>query len=291
MDSLSPRLSLRPVSRRRIASLVVAVSSAWLGTVDATPLEPPPNISTETELSLEVAEAPCADRKRLEAVRRLFEKMGATAETITIDQHRRVSNLAVTLPGASPESGKIVIGAHYDKVIPGCGAIDNWSGIVILAHLFRALRDIPRNKDLVFVAFGREEQGLRGSKAMVRQLTEGEVAEHCAMINLDSFGMSWPQVATNLSSDSLGELSEDLAEQMNMQFSQQAVDGGSDSTSFLRRGIPAMTLHGLGKDFDKIIHTHRDRAHQVQPTSLYLGYRLALALIASVDQQPCGAWR
>ncbi|MCH9650386.1 MAG: Zn-dependent exopeptidase M28 [Deltaproteobacteria bacterium] len=271
--------------------MVLAVSCSWLVNPTAYSLEGPPGLSTEAELALEVAEAPCADRKRLDSVRDLFQKMGAAAEDIAVHKQRRVSNLSVTLPGASPESEKIVIGAHYDKVIPGCGAVDNWSGIVILAHLYRALKEIPRAKTLVFVAFGREEQGLRGSKAMVQQLSEAEVANHCAMINLDSFGMSWPQVATNLSTDSLGELAADLAEQMNMQFSQQPVDGGSDSTSFLRRGIPAMTLHALGKDFDKIIHTHRDRANQVQPTSLYLGYRLALTLVLAVDQKPCGAWR
>ncbi len=53
---------------------------------------------------------------------------------------------------------------------------------------------------------------------------------------------------------------------------------GADSTSFLRRGIPAVTLHGLSADWLSIIHTDGDQPSMVNPTSVYLGYRLALAV-------------
>ena len=52
-----------------------------------------------------------------------------------------------------------MIGAHYDKTINGCGAIDNWTGIVALAHIYKSLKDAPLQKNVVLVAFGKEEQG------------------------------------------------------------------------------------------------------------------------------------
>jgi acetylornithine deacetylase/succinyl-diaminopimelate desuccinylase-like protein len=118
-------------------------------------------ISTREQIKAEFDSVPCKNGERLKAVRALFEKMGAAASDIAVDKYKNVENLVIRKQGNSEE--KIIVGAHYDKVADGCGAIDNWTGIVAIAHLYSSLKDVPLNKTILFVAFGKEETGLEGS--------------------------------------------------------------------------------------------------------------------------------
>jgi hypothetical protein len=59
----------------------------------------------------------------------------------------------------------------------------------------------------------------------------------------------------------------------------------------LRRRIPAVTIHGLSVDWLSILHTEEDQPSKVNPTNVYLGYRLALALLTRVDAMSCDAFR
>ena len=88
--------------------------------------------STLEEIKSEFASVPCKNDDRQNAVKSLFERVGADPAEITIDKYKNVENVIVRRPGASTESAnqKIVIGAHYDKTDHGCGAVDNWSGVV-----------------------------------------------------------------------------------------------------------------------------------------------------------------
>jgi len=79
-------------------------------------------ISTEQELEADLRAVPCKEDSRLSSVKSLFLKMGATEDEITTDKFKSVENLVIRKQGQSGE--RIVIGAHYDKVTNGCGAID-----------------------------------------------------------------------------------------------------------------------------------------------------------------------
>lgn len=250
----------------------------------------PSTLSTPEDLAGEFAAVPCEDKDRLAAVRALYERMGAPASDISMDRHDHVENLVVTKAGASAE--KIVIGAHYDKTAEGCGAIDNWTGQVALAHLYNTLRDVPLKKTLVFVAFGREEKGLVGSRAMTRNIDEDAVAGYCAMINIDSLGLGPPQVADNMSSKKLARFTGELAKELEIPFAHASIGrANSDSSSFVAKKIPAVTIHGLNKDWHTILHSKHDQAAKVNATSVYLGYRLALAMVVRLDAAACDAYR
>ncbi|HEV2915746.1 MAG TPA: M20/M25/M40 family metallo-hydrolase [Pyrinomonadaceae bacterium] len=249
-----------------------------------------PKISTLEQFQTEFASVPCRNEERLDGVRALFERMGAPASDISIDTFEGVRNLVVIKRGTSAE--KIVIGAHYDKVRSGCGAVDNWSGIVTLGHLYRSLKDVALKKTLVFVAFGEEEKGLVGSRAMVKAIKPEELEQYCAMVNIDSLGMGAPQVADNMSSEKLGKLAGELALEMKMPFGHVIVDGANaDSSSFKGKMIPALTIFGLGNDWPKVLHSDNDQPSRVNPTSVYLGYRLALYLVVRVEEAACSAYR
>ena len=247
------------------------------------------DFSTGKELMEDLEAVPCKDGDRLSAVKSLFEKMGVPASDFSIETLKGVSNLVVTRRGASAE--KIVVGAHYDKVSKGCGAIDNWTGIVAIAHIYKALKTVPLNKTLVFVAFGKEEEGLLGSKAWVDALSKEELSRCCAMVNIDSLGMGIAQVADNMSSKSLEQLTADLAEKMNIKYAHAPIPrGASDSNSFLAKKIPALTIHSMTSDWPSVLHSTNDQASRVNSTSLYLSYRLALAVVYAIDKAKCGSY-
>ncbi len=247
-------------------------------------------ISTLEQIKEDFVTVPCADKERLAAVKSLFERAGAPPALITSDVHKNVENLVITIKGASNE--KIVIGAHYDKVADGCGALDNWTGIVTLSHLYRTFRDVPLKKTLILVAFGKEEKGLVGSRAMTSTFTKEQAAEYCAMINIDSLGLAPPQVADNMSSKKLSKFTVDLAKEIKVPFGHASIEGAnSDSTSFVEKRIPAVTIHGLNKDWPTLLHSSKDQASRVNPMSVYLGYRLTLAMIFRLDEAGCAVYR
>ena len=172
----------------------------------------------------------------------------------------------------------------------GCGALDNWTGIVTLAHLYRSLKNVPLKKTLLFVAFGKEEKGLVGSRAMAEAIPKDQVALYCAMINIDSLGLAAPQVDDSVSSASLEALAADQARKMKIPFGHARIQNAeADSSPFLARDIPAVTLHGMTNEWSRILHSRWDQAAKVKPISVYLGYRLALALAVHLDELPCRA--
>jgi Zn-dependent M28 family amino/carboxypeptidase len=191
-------------------------------------------ISTEEQITQDIAQVPCKEAERLKTVKSLFSKMGAQAEDVLTENRDGVENVIVHKQGSS--KGIIVVGAHYDKTQDGCGAIDNWTGIVAMAHIYRSLKDVPLQKTLIFVAFGMEEKGLLGSKAMVRSIKEEEIGQHCAMVNIDSLGMAAPQVLENLSSKTLANKVAELAQRMKMPFNKVSIPGaGADSLPFIEK--------------------------------------------------------
>jgi Iap family predicted aminopeptidase len=247
-------------------------------------------ISTDEEIKAEFDSVPCKNENRLNAVRALFEKMGVPSSDVSIDKHKNVENLVIRKQGIGDE--KIVVGAHYDKVEEGCGSIDNWTGIVTLAHLYKTIKEVSFKKTVLFVAFGKEEKGLIGSRAMVDSISKEQINQYCAMINIDSLGLGAPQVAHNMSSQKLEEMASTWAKEMKMPFGNASIEyADSDSSSFLAKKIPAITIHGLTKDWASILHSRNDQSAKINSLSVYLGYRLALAVLVSVNNGDCGAYK
>jgi Peptidase family M28 len=247
-------------------------------------------LSTVEEIQSEFKKVPCSKSERLWGARGLFERMGASSTDITTQKLGNVENLVVL--GGTPGEDMIVMGAHYDFAKAGCGAVDNWTGVVALAHAYRAIRQLVPRKSVMFVAFDREEQGLVGSRAMVSALSREQLPHFCAMINLDSFGLADPFAMANGSSVSLVKVAEEEAAKLGIPFSKVTVRGArADSASFLSKRIPAITLSGLSKDWASVLHTRYDQPQEVDGMNVYNGYRLALALWQRIDEAPCDAMK
>lgn len=249
-------------------------------------------VSTLDEVKAEFDVVPCKNKERLQAVKALFERLGARPEDVTVADFKHVQNVVLSKPGTNNNAETIVIGAHYDKTADGCGAVDNWTGIVTLAHLYRTFKDYPLRKNVVFVAFGREEEGLIGSSAMTSKIKKEQATDYCAMINIDSLGIGVPQSLDNVSSPTLTKLTEALAKELELPFAHARIEkASSDSATFLQKKIPAITIHGLTSEWPNILHSKNDNPAKVNFSSVVAGYRLAAALLARVDEADCQAFR
>ena len=233
----------------------------------------------------------CEDEQRLEAVKNLFKKMGASDDSIKIEKFKNVENLVVTKKGKTEET--IIVGAHYDKTKKGCGVIDNWTGIVIIANLYRTLKQYSTDKTFVFVAFGKEEIGLVGSNAMAKEIPKEKRVNYCSMINFDSFGFNYPQILENTSSPKITKTAKAVAEEMNLKLTAASLEGlaDADSSSFLDKDIPAVTFHGLSDDWQKYLHSSNDKPENVNPRSVLIGYLYGFKFLVNIDKSDCGVFR
>ncbi|HBK88616.1 MAG: M20/M25/M40 family metallo-hydrolase [Cyclobacteriaceae bacterium] len=103
----------------------------------------------------------------------------------------KARNVIATLPGTDLPEEKIVIGGHLDSWDLATGAIDNGIGsfaVLDIARAFQANKLKPR-RTVQFVMFMGEEQGLLGSRHMVKQLvSDGSINNIKYMMNCDMTG-------------------------------------------------------------------------------------------------------
>jgi Zn-dependent M28 family amino/carboxypeptidase len=250
-----------------------------------------PVVATGNDFKEDLKLVPCKNSERLEGVKKFFQKMGAAENEISAEKIKGIQNVLVTKKGETDEI--VVIGAHYDKVSEGCGAIDNWTGIVIIGNIYRTLRNVATHKTYVFVAFDREETGLEGSAAMAKSIPKENRLSYCSMVNLDSFGFGYPQVLTNASNSKMTATAKALADELKMPFSTISLDGvaDADSTSFNNKDIPAITFLGLSKEWPKYLHSSRDQLENVNSESVRVGYAFVIEYIKKIDPVSCGIFR
>lgn len=81
----------------------------------------------------------------------------------------------------------IMLGAHYDRVAEGKGAVDNASGSAAILLLLRAFKDRPlKNINLQTAFWDHEELGLHGSRIFVENRREKGLP--AMYINFDVYG-------------------------------------------------------------------------------------------------------
>ncbi len=245
-------------------------------------------ISTQEDLEKSVKSVSCKSDERLNGVKNLFVEMGAKPEDVVIEKFNkdRISNLVVTKKGKTDE--KVIVGAHYDKTADGCGAVDNWTGISIIAHLYKSVRNVETRKTYVFVAFDQEEKGLLGSDAMAKNIPKENRQTYCSMVNFDSFGFSAPFILQNASTSNLIKIVKKIADDNKFKMSEVSISNAdADSSSFKSREIPAITLSGLDGNWQNILHSSNDKLSKINIGSVYFAYRFGLVFLAKLDANSC----
>jgi len=268
-----------------IAAALVSLASAGFGqTGDSTPISLNPVVQAvvETRLRAYTRKNP----QREPALRALFEDAGCKGDALSEAPAKgvKVPNLVCDLRGSTEE--KIVVGAHFDLVEAGNGVVDNWSGAALLASLYQGLAGALRKHTFEFVGFTREESGLLGSKAFVKDIGPRR-QEFKAMINIDSVGLTETKVWESHADKELIRWLVATAKASDLPLAGVNVDevGSSDSEPFREAKIPALTLHSVTQGTLGILHSPEDKIEKIQLDPYYRTYRLILAYLAVLDQK------
>ncbi|MEJ2109394.1 MAG: M28 family peptidase [Acidobacteriota bacterium] len=234
-----------------------------------------------------------ADAERGATLAQLFEDVGCKGRYLQIRPvaDADAPNVICTLPG---ETGDIIIvGAHFDRVDTGDGVADNWSGASLLPSLYQSLQSQKRRHTLVFIGFSDEEEGFVGSRAFVRYMKKENIQEVKAMINLDTLGLGPTEVWASNSNATLVNWFFKVASSVDLPASIFNVDpyGDSDGSSFIRVGIPVITLHTINRDNIAILHSEKDAFAAIDLEDYYDSYRLIATYLAALDQLADGLER
>lgn len=189
-------------------------------------------------------------------------------------------NVIGILPGNDPvlKAEYIVVGAHLDHngVSPTghayFGADDNASGTAVVMELARvfASRQSELKRSLVFIAFGGEEQGLRGSKYFTEHPTI-PLDRIGLMFNFDMEGQGdggGGFGGRNYFPHIINDLIASLSDSVQKKFAVGRSGGmwGSDHAHFIEQGIPDFTFYSTGDH--PFYHQFEDDPSQINPQSL-----------------------
>jgi hypothetical protein len=174
-------------------------------------------------------------------------------------------NVIGLLRGTDPDLSKraVLIGGHLDGVGTDpdgtvfTAANDNASGPAVTIEVARALvaKRAELKRSVVFVAWAGEEEGLLGSEAYAARMavSPGRVESLVAYLNLDVIGCCGNTLEASDESAALVDRIRAAARTLGVPF-QSIRGGGSDQTTFAKRGVPSAII--LWSDI--ILHTPRD---------------------------------
>lgn len=186
------------------------------------------------------------------------------------DVPRRDQNLFAYIEGIDQELKDeiVVVGAHLDHLGRGrLGADDNGSGSVLVMSLAKAFSMMkPPSRTIVFQWYTAEESGLIGSRYYTSNPTfpknNPDIDKHVAMINADMVGRFNGEITVTQQRYIKTPVPFDrfIAElEKRFPFASKITSNGisgSDHTSFLREGVPAVFLHtGLHRDYHRTSDT------------------------------------
>jgi acetylornithine deacetylase/succinyl-diaminopimelate desuccinylase-like protein len=236
--------------------------------------------------------------RRLEAVQKLnpdrkiamqemFTEAGCSGESLREDRVKgsKLPNLVCILPGSSEEI--LLVGAHYDKVKDGEGAIDNWTGASLLASLYQSHKAYPHRHTIWFVAFTDEEAGLVGSKAFVKQMPREELTRLKAFVNIDSVGAGSLKVWGKRAHRPFTNLAAVVAKSLQIEISVMDVDavGDSDSHPFVDKKVPVIDFHSLDQKSWRLLHTDKDVLSAVDRERYRETDRFLAVFVGILDQR------
>ena len=241
---------------------------------------------TSDVLRQRLREVPTNNPVRAERLFETFRKAGCQEPNLSKQRVRgtKVPNVICTLPGSSDEV--VVVGAHLDATKGSPGALDNWSGAVLLTSLYQGLSMSPsRYHTYVFVAFTGEERGLKGSKGFVKKLSKEQRSKIQAMVNLECIGASPTKIWLSRSNNLLASNLINLARTMGYEISGMSVDevGTSDNQSFEKVGIPTITIHSLDQETYLQLHSPQDKLELIKFEEYEKTYRLTALYLAFLE--------
>ncbi|MCX7904298.1 MAG: M28 family metallopeptidase [Caloramator sp.] len=190
-----------------------------------------------------------------------FQRKGYTFEIKSPLEFKKVKtkNVVAMKRALKKEGYPLIFTAHIDhvgfdainRIYPG--ALDNASGVAFLIELASFLKDKYTNRDIIFVAFNAEEEGLLGSYYFVNH--PPITLENAECINFDMIGTKKDIPLTALKSIYSLNRNDSIDAFLNLHRLARSYEDSSDHVPFSLKNISAVTL--IHDDIDKI-HTPYD---------------------------------
>ena len=198
---------------------------------------------------------------------------------------RMERNVIADIPGGGDQH--VVVGAHYDSVWHGPGAIDNASGVEGVRRIGEALVGRELDRGVRLVAFAAEEIKLTGSRYYTDEAKlRGELEQIAGMVNLDCIAFG-EQLNVLASPQALLDRATETARSLGLLDRYELVTGpatgGIDSHWFAENKIPAVTV--LHFPYDEY-HLTTDVPPLVDDQQLEDAVALGLALVESQVTDP-----
>ena len=200
-------------------------------------------------------------------------------------------NVIAEIPGRERPEEVVVMGGHYDSWDVGEGVHDDGAACVAAWQALRLIHGLglkPR-RTLRVVLWTNEENGLRGGRVYHEELTEQEVADHVAAIEMDGgaerprgFGFGLLGVDYDAEEpDPVYERAFTMLEQIGRLLGPIDASeisrggGGADIGPLMRDGVPGLGLRTVGEHYFDWHHTHADTLDKLDIEN----FRRAIALL------------
>jgi hypothetical protein len=86
----------------------------------------------------------------------------------------------------------------------------------------------------------------------IKSIPKEKKDSYCWMVNIDSLGFAPPQVMDNTTTPKMLDEAAKMAKELNASFSHARIlHADADSSSFVSKGIPEITFHGLNQDWQR----------------------------------------
>ena len=250
-------------NRRLIACLVLLpalVATTLMFVSSRTSVAQTTDTAARMHGQLEAIVAGKDSAERGAAITRQLEKLEVKVRKQPFEkQNRRGTNIIAELPSANSAAKTLMIGAHYDRVAVGQGAVDNAASCVMLLELLPRLKKSPLKNFNLHVAFwDLEEGGLTGSQSHVdaaRADDADEVQLPDAYINFDIFGYGDTLWVMSPKDDApLAEAARTAGRDAKFPVRIGAKYPPSDHLSFIRGGVPTIAISLIdGAEIDGVI--------------------------------------
>ena len=218
----------------------------------------------------------------IEAAESAGKVVNATLITDTTNVKSYSQNIIATLDNKAAKT--IVIGAHYDG--PDTPAAnDNASGTAAMLEIARVLSREKLDCNIKFIGFGAEVLGAVGSYKYVGSLSDDEINDTIAMINMDTIGAGDTVGVMTIDEDAdqpVADLAETYLKKSGLKYA-VSTSYSSDHAAFAEAGIPSVYLNYGAEAYS---YTDEDISDNINKQNLYNIASLVKAMTYDLANTP-----